>query len=413
MQKLFIASLFICLGIALGFKPLKEAASLALNNNSAIENSVPLIFDENKSHSMPWLSKRPQGDILLSWTEKDDQGMISFCLSVSQDQGKSFSEKKVIFSNPGFRNSRLFRAKVLAKRDGSLWAIFSSRTDLPASNPAPQGQRGGRGPAAELLYTVSRDGGTNWTAPKAVDPDTTKGLRGFFDAIVLPNDEIAVVYLKDVKGSTKHEERDLRMVLSKDGVFQEEKLLDPIVCDCCNISLLVDAKGALHVYYRDNNDDVRDIARLSSTDNGLSFSPSQIVYNDGWKIAGCPHSGAASATLGESALMAWYSNGEEGSGLRIVNQNGEKKMIYRINSLKSHTLTSFEDYAVLIWEEGKDTTQMAYTKIYDTYTATKKIEEVANAANPTGLVVNNQLLLVHEVKHANNKNSLRIRTLAL
>lgn len=74
-------------------------------------------------------------------------------------------------------------------------------------------------------------------------------MRGFFDAVLMANDEVAVAYLKDVKNSTKHEERDLRLAIIKNGVFQDEKLIDPVVCDCCNISMLLDANGALNIYY--------------------------------------------------------------------------------------------------------------------------------------------------------------------
>ena len=100
-----------------------------------------------------------------------------------------------------------------------------------------------------------------------------------------------------------------------------------MVCDCCNINFLVDAKGAFHIYYRDNNDDIRDIARITSTDNGATFSTPQIVHNDGWKIAGCPHSGAMSSATGKSALVAWYSGSETESGARLVTQEGKKLFV--------------------------------------------------------------------------------------
>ncbi len=301
------------------------------------------------------------------------------------------------------------RAKVLAKKDGSLVAVFTNRPDAPAGAPS-----GGRR-TADLVYCVSKDAGTTWTSPQNVDADPAKAMRGFFDAIVLPNDEIAVVYLKDVANSTKHEERDLRLVLSKNGVFQPERLIDPVVCDCCNINLLVDANGALHVYYRDNNDDIRDIAKISSTDNGETFSKPQIVHNDGWKINGCPHSGAISSTYGKGALIAWFSGAETETGIRLVTQEGKKLFVLKEASVKNPWIMAGSKQAVMLWEQSQadSKSQLVFRKINgDKVSETVAVDGTVNAINSTGLMLDNQLLLAHEVKR-DKKNSLKVTTVAL
>lgn len=386
--------------------------------------TAPSVFlaDSTKTYTMPLLSQTPKGDVMLSWTEKDEQGTTAFCLAFSKDKGKTFSEKKVIYAGTGVSNSRLMRAKVLAKKDGSLVAIFSNRTDAPQPATAqtqgqPQGGRGGRGGgrASELVYTVSKDGGNTWTSLQAVDTDPTKGLlRGFFDAVVLPNDEIAVAYLKDVKNSTKHEERDLRLAITKNGVFQAEKLLDAVVCDCCNINMLVDANGALNVIYRDNNDDIRDFSKMVSTNNGETFSQPQNIYNDGWKIAGCPHNGAISSTHGKSALIAYYSGAESESGVKLVTQDGKKLFVLDDPSVRNPDLMGSAQVSALVWEQGKDKTQLVFRTINkDKISETLSIEGSTNATNSTGLIIDNQLLIAHEVKQDNKKNSLKIATTAL
>jgi hypothetical protein len=382
--------------------------------SSPVLSSVPsgtsaFETDSTKAYAMPLLTQTPKGEILLSWTEKDEQGLVSFCLAFSKDKGKTFGDKKVIFSSKGIGNSRLMRAKVLAKKDGSLVAVFTNRPDAPAGAPA-----GGRR-ISDLVYCVSKDAGTTWTSPQNVDSDPAKAMRGFFDAIVLPNDEIAVFYLKDVANSTKHEERDLRMVLTKNGVFQPEKLIDPVVCDCCNINLLVDANGALHVYYRDNNDDIRDIAKITSTDNGATFSKPQIVHNDGWKINGCPHSGAISSTYGKGALIAWFSGAESETGIRLVTQEGKKLFVLEDASVKNPWIMAGSKQAVMLWEQSQadSKSQLVFRKINgDKVSETVAVDGTVNALNSTGLMLDNQLLLAHEVKR-DKKNGLKISTVAL
>ncbi len=98
------------------------------DNNASIKvTDIPFENDPNKAYSMPFLAKSSSGDVMLSWTEKDDQGLVSFCVAFSKNQGKTFSDKKVIFSGNGIGNSRMMRAKVLSKKNGTFVAIFTNR----------------------------------------------------------------------------------------------------------------------------------------------------------------------------------------------------------------------------------------------------------------------------------------------
>lgn len=381
-----------------------------------ITSAAPgIVLDSTKAYSMPLLAKTPAGEVMVSWTEKDAQGVTSFCLAFSKDNGKTFAEKKTIYSGTGIGNSRLMRAKVLTKKDGSLVAVFSNRAEAPAAG-GNQPRRGGR--SSDLVYCVSTDKGATWTSPQSVDSDPTKGIvRGFFDAVLLANDEVAVAYLKDVANSTKFEERDLRMVITKNGVFQPEKVIDPVVCDCCNISLLVDASGALTVYYRDNNDNIRDIAKMVSTDNAQTFGPSQIVYSDQWKINGCPHNGAASAAYGKSALVAWYSGAETETGIRLVNNEGKKLCVLNDRSAKNAFVTGGSNTGVLLWEQdqsGSNQSHIGFRKVSNgLISETAWVQGSDNGANATGLVLGKELLVAYEVKQVNGRNAFKVGNVSL
>jgi hypothetical protein len=179
--------------------------------------------------------------------------------------------------------------------------------------------------------------------------------------------------------------------------------------------LLVDANGAFHVYYRDNNDDIRDIAKITSTDNGATFSKPQIVHNDGWKINGCPHSGAISSSYGKGALIAWFSGAETESGFRLVTQEGKKLFVLSDASVKNPWIMAGAKQAVMLWEQSQADSgnQLVFRKINgDKVSETVAVEGSINAINSTGLMLDNQLLLAHEVK-GDKKNSLKITTVAL
>jgi BNR repeat-like domain len=398
-------SMTICEGMPLEISGENNESTAPTANIS----TIPSVFatDDTKAYSMPLLTLSAKNQVLMSWTEKDDSGLTSLCLSVSNDKGKTFSDKKIVASGYGIGNNRLMKAKILTKKDGSLVAVFMNN---PAATAPVPGQRGSRG--GEVSFAVSKDMGNTWSSPKAVDIDPDKGMRGFFGAVLLANDEVAVAYLKDVKNSTKHEERDLRISISRNGVFQTEKLLDAVVCDCCNISLLVDANGALNVYYRDNNDDIRDFARMTSTDNGQTFSKPSIVYNDGWKIQGCPHAGAYSAINGKSAIVSWYSGADKNQGIRLVTQEGKKLAILTDASAKNQTVAGGNKFSLMIWEQNQaniDKSQLFYAKVSgEKLGETIGIEGTINATNGTALIVDNQLIIAHEVKQDSKKNTLKV-----
>ena len=428
-------------------------AVVLLSQSGYCRPGKPLVADDTRAVAMPVLTQTKTGQVLLSWTEKDPGGLVSFYTALSADGGKTFAEKALVYAANGLGTSRLSKPRILAKANGTLVAVFSQRTETvaqAASAPATQdhaamnhsdakpaehnheatkpatasaapmtreGGRGGRGPATtQIMVCTSTNNGQTWTAPQAVDADPTPNLlRGFFDAAVLPNGELAVAYLKDVAGSTKHEERNLRLVVTKNGQFQPERIIDPEVCDCCNVSLLVDAKGALHVYYRDNNDNIRDMAHMVSTDNGATFSTPQTLYADNWKINGCPHSGPSAIKLGNSALVAWFSGTTSNtSGVRVVTQTGERLAVVEDPSAKNASLVEAAGAGVLLWDQVRGATETPTSAIaYRTFRAGKPSEMQWLAGseqgqNASGLVVNNQLIVAYELKRPGKPNALQL-----
>jgi hypothetical protein len=412
-----------------------------------------LFSDTTRTYAVPTLVKTPQGKAALSWTEKDKSGVIYYYWAESNDKGKTFGDKKLIFSSAGIGNSRLMRPKLLFKKDGSLVAVFSLRSsepptanqsanagaahenhaapaaahdhsaghdhDKPAANaPAKGGPQGGRPRDSQIVYCLSKDGGKTWTQPVPVHSDKTPNIvRGFFDATVLANGEIAVAYLNDIEG--KAHQRDLRFVTSTGDRFGAERILDPFVCDCCNISLLVDKSGTLNMYYRENNDNIRDIARMTSTDNGATFAKPAILFPDNWQINGCPHSGPTSASGSASNLIAWFSGSTDSPGIRVVTQQGKRLFVLDDATAKNAYLVSAPKSSVLLWEQNQTAETginsiIAYKNINAANNPeTQFVKNAINGTNATGLVIDNQLVVAYEVKQPNQKNSVAIAQIDL
>ncbi|GAA4415910.1 hypothetical protein GCM10023187_46850 [Nibrella viscosa] len=392
----------------------------------------PVFSDTTRTFAVPTLSRTPAGNVALSWTEKDKQGTVYFYWAESADNGATFGDKKLIFASPGLGSSRLMRPKLLFRKGGQPVAVFAlqgsevakaamnSQADAghhhhegAATAPSKEGNRGGRPSDLQIVYCTSTDGGTTWSIPAPVHQDKTAQLvRGFFDAIVLANGEVGVAYLNDIPG--KPHERDLRFVTTTSGKFGAEKVLDPFVCDCCNISLLVDASGTLHMYYRENQDNIRDIAHLHSTDNGQTFSKAAILSPDNWKVNGCPHSGPTSAIGAGTNLVAWYSGTTDAPGIRVANQQGKRLFVVDAPTARNPYLSPAPNAAVLVWEQSQvaesgTSSVIAYRTIRsDKPAPVQFVKNARNATNATSLVSQGKLLVAYEVRNPNNRNGIEV-----
>lgn len=410
-----------------------------------------LFSDTTRAYAVPTLTKTPAGNVALSWTEKDKEGVIYFYWAESSDKGETFGNKNLIFASAGIGNSRLMRPKLLFKKDGTPVAVFALRgpgspTAQVTANPAPrpeathathehgethtaekpradnppkEGPRGGGRPTdLQIVYSMSADQGRTWSQPTPVHTDKTPNVvRGFFDATVLANGEIGVAYLNDIEGQAH--QRDLRFVTSKGNQFGQEKTLDPFVCDCCNISLLVNNNGTLNLYYRENQENIRDISQMTSTDNGATFSKAQNLFADNWKINGCPHSGPTSTASANGNLIAWFSGTTGSPGIRVVTQQGKRLFVLEDPTAKNAFLVPTPKSSVLLWEQNQ-TSETGLTSViaYKTITtnqnpATQFVKNALNGTNATGIVVDNQLVVAYELKNANNKNSIGLAQIEL
>ena len=413
--------------------------------------------DTTRSYSLPIFTPLANGKAGLSWTEVDKDGVNYFYYATTDQQGKDITSKKVIYASKGLRSSRLMRSKVHAKKDGTLVAVFGFSPQAaapavseahpagdhaghshgaPATPPTPptppkgpatastngkpgEGKpapRKGRGPSdLQIVFAESKDGGNTWSEPKRIHEDITLGvLRGFYDSVLMPNDELAVAYLKD---TGKPHERHLHIITTKNGVPQEERLLDSKSCDCCPVNFLVDAQGQVNIYFRANNDNIRDMAKIVSKDNGQTFSAQQIISADNWEINGCPHSGPVSTVGGKDNVIAWFSAAPEKPGVRVATQSGQRLLVLDPSATNPYLLKSPKG-AVMLYEEAATKNDQAISKVtYKAISATPSKVDVAKTigegTNPTGIVVNNQLWVAYEVKGSNDKTMVKLAQVKL
>jgi hypothetical protein len=134
----------------------------------------------------------------------------------------------------------------------------------------------------------------------------------FFDAEIAPDGTVVIAWLGAVEGrSTPPGTSFVSVLATQDG----KRFSDPVavaegVCPCCRPALAFTPEGRWFVGFRQVRQGVRDIALASSEDRGATWSPPARVFDDGWRIDGCPHSGPALAVAAGALWVAWYSAAE-------------------------------------------------------------------------------------------------------
>ena len=224
---------------------------------------------------------------------------------------------------------------ILATPDGALWAHW-----LQKNGDAPY--------AYDVMLAMSRDGGRRWSAPVSPHDDGTQTEHGVVSMWPAVEGGLGLAWLDGRNtGGARHDEHDgpdadiapsgspvvdadadhrvagdagaaehagqatagamsLRAARF-DGALRRsaDVEIDASVCDCCQTSAAVTARGPLLVYRGRTEGEVRDI--LATRLDGDAWTTPRPVHADGWLMTACPVNGPAVAAEGEAAVVAWYT----------------------------------------------------------------------------------------------------------
>jgi hypothetical protein len=181
--------------------------------------------------------------------------------------------------------------------------------------------------ANDLYLSASHDGGRTFAPPVKVNDDRKPAVHGMHSLAVAADGRVHLAWLDErntgepqpsamAEGHHTEGNREVFAAYSIDGgrTFSANRRVASDACPCCKTALALGAGGRLYVGWRQVlPGDFRHIAVAASADGGRTFSPTVIVSDDRWQIAGCPVSGPALAVGDDGALrVLWYSEGEAG-----------------------------------------------------------------------------------------------------
>ena len=258
----------------------------------------------------PNLAVDGQGRVYLSWLERKADSSVALHMSV-RTNGQWSPPSTVI------QRSDLF----------VIWDDFPSVFVAPSGRVVMHWMQ--RGPGGKYSYNAmtrqSTDAGATWSEPRMLHDDAVAGEHGFVSFFAADGDSVEAVWLDGrATGGGGHDTHNAprgAMQLGNgrigpDGGVSATTLIDDRICDCCQTSAAVTARGPVVVYRDRSPDEIRDIAILRRVD-GTWTQPS-LVHADDWHIEGCPVNGPSVVADGQLVAVAWFTGARDTARVNIA-----------------------------------------------------------------------------------------------
>ncbi len=382
-------------------------------------NAKQTILEGTQQISPPALQFDQAGNVVLAWYDKQGETRGLRAIRMSKE-GVPFSPPVQI--NPQtVEPDALHQAPGLAL--GQLGNVFVTWSMPKKAPDAPF--------AADLQFSVSRDGGATFAAPIRVNDDQASINHSFENVHAAPDGTVYVAWL-DNRGKEKSG-AGAQFACSRDGGRSIEKnmTIDGMACPCCRPSAAIAPNGDLWVAWRKTFEgNVRDIVLATSTDQGKTFSEPMLVQKDGWAFPACPHRGPSIGFDRFGRLyVAWYTEGtDEQPRLFLATSDDQGKTFSAPLSLHTST-TSLPDQlkmavhpdgaVVAVWEEVTGVRKRTVMRVSmdrgQSFGPVLALSDGAKAEYPTVAVHESGAVAVSWTEHAwpNNRLVLQRGTLDL
>ncbi|HFC00364.1 MAG TPA: exo-alpha-sialidase [Phaeodactylibacter sp.] len=180
----------------------------------------------------------------------------------------------------------------------------------------------------DVRVAQSMDGGRTWSKSFIPHRDGIPAEHGFVSMLPLSDNNIFATWLDGRNTKGEENEADAHghgqggamtlrgAIFDKKGTLTQEVELDNRTCDCCQTSVALTDKGLI-VAYRDRSEkEIRDIYIVRQV--GEEWTSPQPIFNDDWKISGCPVNGPVIVAEDKNVAIAWFSAPEKKARVKIA-----------------------------------------------------------------------------------------------
>jgi hypothetical protein len=257
--------------------------------------------DIRDSQEAPAVAVDARGRICLAWASKTAEAERTLFVAVSDDDGNTFSDPRVIRTSGVFKSSSQSKGKSggFERRMVPLLAAYGD-TIVLAWGEAPAD-----GSTIRMMLAESHDGGQSFGEPICVHRG--EDARPTFNCLAVNSDGQTVCGWLDSRGGAQQPFAAVRPAGA--GQFDSETQVyagseGGGVCPCCLTSAAVADDGKLYVAYRNDADGYRDIWLSTRSDHDATFA-SVPVTSPSWQFDGCPHDGPSLQCCQGRLHVAW------------------------------------------------------------------------------------------------------------
>jgi hypothetical protein len=270
------------------------------------EDSPKKIFSDLKvAAQKPRLARSASG-ILSVLAVADFEGRRSLVYARSQDDGDHFSASIRVSDEKSSVIASGENVPSLIQVASGVYAAWQEKT--------PEGRH-------RIVFARSTDMGASFGKPVEVSDHKGGSFNGFSAMNVAPNGDIYVIWLDGRDEPEPEGTLALYLAKSSDGgnSFTANTRVALGACPCCRPAIAFGKTGQVYVSWRKVFDgDIRDVVLAVSRDGGRTFSASKKVGEDKWVLHGCPDSGPSMVSIGDRLYIAWFSEGNHTSGIRVT-----------------------------------------------------------------------------------------------
>lgn len=238
------------------------------------------------------LTTSPEGVTWLSWIESAGEKQNALKCARFDAANQRWSEARLVARGADWFVNWADFPVMAAQGDRltAVWFVGSSGGDHDHSSYHAE-------------FSVSPDAGKTWSKPAPITRDSQS--VEFVALQPLADGRVLAAWLDGRNrhgGGMKDRQALYARVVGGDG---PDLLVDPSVCDCCQLSMIATPDGALLSYRGRTADEVRDMRVAGYRSD--RWEPPAALRNDGWKIAACPVNGPQLATNGPHTGAIWFT----------------------------------------------------------------------------------------------------------
>ena len=254
--------------------------------------------------SLPYLFSNAD-NTLMSWVEKSGDSLVKLKYADLVD-GEWKEPKEIIGGNDWFVNWADF--PMIAENNGHLFSHILKKSSSATFS-------------YDIKLNVLPKGQSRWTTNLPLHNDSTATEHGFVTALPIKSDSFFVTWLDGRNTVPNGHEHGGAMNIraaevSSNGEINAESLLDDRTCDCCQTTAAITSNGPVVLYRDRSEDETRDISIVRMV-NG-SWTEPKAIYNDNWKIKGCPVNGPKADALDNDLAVAWFTAADNQPKVKVT-----------------------------------------------------------------------------------------------